>query len=274
MNGPSERAKPDGVALVTGATGGIGGAVARALLAEGVRTVVTGRDPGRAADLAASLAGASGTPCLGLGLDVTQGPSVDAAAAAAREFGPVEWLVNNAGVAETAPAASGKNHALTRRLMEINLFGPLRLFEAFAPDMLERGRGQVLQIASSAALVGYPYCSAYAASKHGLLGWTRSASQECAPKGVGVSAVCPHYVDTPLTDRSIDAMREKTGRSEEDLREFVASQNPGGVFVTPDEVAGVALDLLGSGRGGIVVELPGGSTQVLEEGVVLGAREN
>lgn len=260
------------VALVTGATGGIGGAIARALAGAGTRVVVTGRDPERAAGVAAEIEGATGTPCLGHALDVTTGDSVDALVRGVETFGPIDWLVNNAGVAETAPAASPENHALARRLMEINVFGPLRLFEAFAPGMLERGRGGVVQIASSASLQGYPYVSAYAASKHALLGWTRSAALECAPKGVGIHAICPHYVDTPLTDRSIESMKAKTGRSEDDLRAFVASQNPGGVMVTPEEVAEVTLELLRSDRGGVVVELPGGDRRTIEEGVALAAR--
>lgn len=156
--------------------------------------------------------------------------------------------------------------------MEVNLFGPLRLASAFVPGMVERGGGAILQVASSASLRGYPYVSAYAASKHALLGWTRSAALELAPKGVAVSAVCPHYVDTPLTDRSIETMKEKTGRSDEELRAFVANQNPGGVLVTPDEVAHVALRLLRADRGGVVVELPGGEAITLEEGVALAAR--
>ncbi|MDG1050661.1 MAG: hypothetical protein P8R46_10690, partial [Planctomycetota bacterium] len=94
----------------------------------------------------------------------------------------------------------------------------------------------------------------------------------CAPKGVGVSALCPHYVDTPMTDRSIETMREKTGRSEEDLRAFLAAQNPGGALVTVREVADAAMELLRSDRSGAVYELIGGSTAVIEEGVLIGAR--
>ncbi|MEM9381633.1 MAG: SDR family oxidoreductase [Planctomycetota bacterium] len=262
-----------GVALVTGATGGIGGAIAHAVARSGRRVVVTGRDAGRAAALAADVEAASGVACIGLALDLTRGESVDALAAQAAAFGPVEWLVNNAGVAETAPAASESNHALARRLMEVNVFGPMRLFAAFAPGMVERGAGAALQIASSASLRGYPYVSAYAATKHALLGWTRSAALECAPRGVAVSAICPHYVDTPMTERSIETMREKTGRSEEDLRAFVAGQNPGGRLVTPDEVAEVALELLSSDRGGVVVELTGAERTVVEDGVALAVRE-
>ncbi|MEM9802598.1 MAG: SDR family NAD(P)-dependent oxidoreductase [Planctomycetota bacterium] len=260
------------VALVTGATGGIGGAIARELAHDGVRVVATGRDAARAEATARELESTSGTPCIGVSLDVTHGESIETLVRAIESFGTVDWLVNNAGIAETTPAASANNHALTRRLMEVNLFGPLRLASAFVPGMVERGGGAILQVASSASLRGYPYVSAYAASKHALLGWTRSAALELAPKGVAVSAVCPHYVDTPLTDRSIETMKEKTGRSDEELRAFVANQNPGGVLVTPGEVAHVALRLLRADRGGVVVELPGGEAITLEEGVALAAR--
>lgn len=259
-------------ALVTGGTSGIGAAIARVLLQAGVPVAITGRDGGRAAKAALALAEETGTECLGLALDVTEDASCAGLAAALDGFQPIEWLVNNAGVAETMAAASSKNPELARRLMEVNFFGPLRLFGAMAPGMLERGRGRVVQVASSASLRGYPYVSSYVASKHALMGWTRSAALECAPRGVGVSALCPHYVDTPMTDRSIEVMREKTGRTEEDLRAFLAGQNPGGAFVTVDEVASAAMELLRSDRSGVVYELIGGSTAVIEEGVLIGAR--
>ncbi len=259
-------------ALVTGGTSGIGAAIARAILGAGTPVALTGRDVGRAAEAARALQEETGTACVGLALDVTQEDSCAALPAALEGFGPIEWLVNNAGVAETMASTAPGNLDLARRLMEVNFFGPMRLFGALAPGMLERGRGRVVQVASSASLQGYPYVSAYVASKHALMGWTRSVALECAPKGIGVSALCPHYVDTPMTDRSIETMREKTGRSEEDLRAFLAGQNPGGALVTVDEVAEAAMDLLRSDRSGVVHELIGGSTAVIEEGVPIGAR--
>lgn len=259
-------------ALVTGGTSGIGAAIARGILSAGVPVALTGRDGERAAGAARALQEETGTECVGLALDVTEDASCAAMVAALERFRPIEWLVNNAGFAETMGSTSAGNLALARRLMEVNFFGPMRLFGALAPGMLERGSGRVVQIASSAALQGYPYVSSYVASKHALMGWTRSAALECAPKGVGVSALCPHYVDTPMTDRSIETMREKTGRSEEDLRAFLAGQNPGGALVTVDEVAEAAMDLLRSDRSGVVHELIGGSTAVIEEGVPIGAR--
>ncbi len=267
---PSEqRDSATPTALVTGATGGIGGAIARLFAENGVRVLATGRDPDRAAAFGRGLATATGTECLGVELDVTNQGTLEALKTTAEEFGPIDWVINNAGVADTAPVLSQSNQPLLRRMMEVNFYGPLRLFHLFAPGMIERGHGRVVQIASSAALQGYPYVTAYSSTKHALLGWSRSAALECAPKGVGISTICPHYVDTPLTDRSIESMKEKTGRTDEDLRAFVAGQNPSGVIVAPEEVAKVALELARGDLGGVVIEMPGGSTETIDEGVAI-----
>jgi NAD(P)-dependent dehydrogenase (short-subunit alcohol dehydrogenase family) len=260
-------------ALVTGATGGIGGAIARRLAAMGMHVFATGR---RLADAEAFAQGVNANEliegrCTGLELDVTNGDSVVAMVQQLEAIGVtgVDWLINNAGSAETAPGTREGNHALMRRLMELNLYGPVRLFDVFGRGMLDRQRGGMIQVASSAGLKGYAYVSAYAATKHAMLGWTRSLALECAPKGVIVSAVCPHYVDTPMTDRSIESMHTRSGRSEAELRSFLASENPGGVFVTPEEVADSIVDLMHSNRGGVLIELPGGSRQIIEAGVPL-----
>ena len=260
-------------ALVTGATGGIGGAIARRLAAMGMHVFASGR---RLKDAQAFAEGVNANEliegrCTGVELDVTTGDSVLALIKQLDALGitGVDWLINNAGSAETSPGTREGNHALMRRLMELNLYGPVRLFDVFGRGMLDRQRGGMIQVASSAGLQGYAYVSAYAATKHALLGWTRSLALECAPKGVIVSAVCPHYVDTPMTDRSIESMQTRSGRSEEDLRSFVASENPGGVLVTPEEVADSIVDLMHSTSGGVLIELPGGSRNVIEAGVPL-----
>ena len=259
-----------GCALVTGATGGIGGAIASALCEAGIPVLATGLDIERARAFAEELHSKTGTPCVGAELDVTKASSVAKLEAAAESIGPVEWLVNNAGIAGSGPLLAPDSGALLRRLMEVNFHGPLRMFNQFGPGMVERGRGRVVQIASSASLVGYAYVTAYAATKHALLGWTRSAALELAKKGVAVSAVCPHYVDSPLTDRNIETMKAKTGRTDEDLRAFLAGENPGGVLISPREVALAVLQLLRAPRGGVVLELTGDSVNTLDEGLPLG----
>lgn len=129
-----------------------------------------------------------------------------------------------------------------------------------------------MQVASSAGLRGYAYVTAYTAAKHALLGYSRSAALELARQGVAVNVLCPHYVDSPMTDANVARMRAKTGRSDAELRAFLASENPGGVLVTPAEVAGATLDLVGGGRSGVVLELIGGATRTVDEGFLLERR--
>ena len=150
----SELPTLDGTAaLVTGGTSGIGAAIARALLRAGTPVALTGRDGEGAARAAQELLDETGTECVGLALDVTEDASCAAMVAALEGFRPIEGLVNNAGFAETMGSISSGNLDLARRLMEVNFFGPMRLFGALAPGMLERGSGRVVQVASSSSLL-------------------------------------------------------------------------------------------------------------------------
>jgi len=153
--------------------------------------------------------------------------------------------------------------------MDVNYHGARRVFETLLPGMLERGYGRVVQIGSSAALVGYAYVAHYVASKHALLGYSRSAALELAGKGVGVDVVCPHYVDSPMTDASVERIAAQTCMSEEAARERLAQANPGGQFVTPAEGAAVTLELLQSDQTGRVIELTGSERITVDEGVEL-----
>lgn len=248
------------VALVTGGSQGIGAAVAAALHGAGARVVVAARrlDPCR------ELCDRLGPGAVPLALDVTDAAAVAALPARLEaELGaPVDWLVNNAGTADTAPLAKSDD-ALYLRLMELNFHAARRLAAAFLPGMLDRGHGRVVGVASSAGLVGYPYVSAYCASKHALVGYTRAAAAELAGTGVGVGAVCPHYVDTPMLRRSVANVVAKTGKTEDEALAFFAGQNPTGRLVLPDEVAAAVLGLcLGEGTG--LVELDGGPARVVD----------
>ncbi|HED65518.1 MAG TPA: SDR family oxidoreductase [Planctomycetes bacterium] len=249
------------VALVTGASGGIGEAIARRLAREGCVVILTAREGGRCERIVRGIRDGGGT-AHALSLDVTDPESVGNAARAANEYGPVDWLVNNAGIAETAPLLPRRGHdseAFFRRHLEVNFHGARRMVEAFVPAMVERGAGRVVQIASSAGLEGYPYASAYCASKFALVGYTRSAAAELASTGVRFALVCPHYVDTPLLERSIDRLVRTTGRTREEARAFFAAQNPGGRLVTPEEVADATWELLSADDPSLCVELDGGA---------------
>jgi len=255
---------PTHVALVTGGGRGIGAAVARALSKSGAAVFVAARSQDECFGVADELRAAGGLawPLL---LDVTDPESIaDALGTAAEEaagVGPIDWLVNNAGIALSAPflkhgRETGRD---TYELhLDVNFHGPRRLVEALVPGMLERGYGRVVNLASSAGLTGYGYVAAYCASKHALVGYSRAVAQELGGKGVTLNVVCPHYVDSPMTEASIERIVAKTGRSAEETRAYFAAQNPGGALVTEDEVAGVVRDLCVGADHGRIVELVGG----------------
>jgi NAD(P)-dependent dehydrogenase (short-subunit alcohol dehydrogenase family) len=174
------------------------------------------------------------------------------------EIGPPDWLVNNAGIAKSAPLLHPAEVTdLYEEHLAVNFHGARRMLEALLPGMRARGYGRIVNVASSAGLVGYAYVSAYCASKHALVGYTRSAALELAGSGVAVSAVCPHYVDSPMTERSAARIAEKTGRTSEAARALLAAQNPGGRLVTPAEVAEAVLEQLAGEHNGAIVELDG-----------------
>lgn len=243
--------------LVSGGSRGIGAAICRALAAARARVWVAGRDRTGAEELARELS-AAGSRAEALELDVTQRPSV---ARALARVGELDGLVNNAGIAESAPLLprdAAAQDALFERQLAVNLHGVRFLTEAFAPAMLERGRGAIVNVVSSAGFTGYAYTAGYTASKHAALGYTRVAHLELAKRGVRVHAVCPHFVDSPMTDESVARIVKRTGRAAAEARALLASQNPGGRLVTPQEVAAAVLELLARPVGGRLVELDGG----------------
>ena len=239
--------------LVSGGGRGIGAAICRALAAAGAQVWVAGRDRAGCAGLARELGSAEA-----LELDVTEPGSV---AAALARVGQLDGLVNNAGIAESAPLLPrdpAAQDALFERQLAVNLHGVRRLTEAFAPGMLALGAGAIVNVVSSAGFTGYAYTAGYTASKHAALGYTRVAHLELARKGVRVHAVCPHFVDSPMTDESVARIVRKTGRGEAEARALLAAGNPGGRLVTPAEVAACVVDLLARPTGGRLVELDGG----------------
>jgi len=220
-------------ALITGAAGGLGRCVARRLDAAGYRVVLLVRNTQAGREVAAELGGEASV----LACDVTDRAAVEAAVRhTAQEIGPPLVLVNAAGIAESRPPLPPDDD-LWAKTMAVNATGPWITSTACLPYMQEAEWGFINNVASTAALEGYAYTAAYCASKHALLGLTRAMAADLAKTRIRVTAVCPGFLDTPMTARSIATMVSKTGMSKDDARTALGAMNRSGRLIDPDEVA-------------------------------------
>jgi NAD(P)-dependent dehydrogenase (short-subunit alcohol dehydrogenase family) len=237
-------------AIITGGGTGIGAAIARALGAEGACLTLVGRRREPLEEVCAGDFDALVAPA-----DVTVREEVDRAFALARDSqGPITILVNNAGAAAGVPFAK-VTPELWRDMLAVNLDGIFHCCQAALPDLLAAEAGRIVTIASMAGLHGFAYASPYIAAKHGAVGLTRALAAEYAQTGLRVNAVCPGFVDTDMTVRSVSNIVAKTGRSEDKAREDLARLNPSGRLITPEEVAAAVLDLVASDRNGEALEI-------------------
>ncbi len=221
-------------ALVTGGGRGIGAAIAACLAAQGARVTVLGRTE---ATLARAVR--DGIAAASIVADVTDPAAL---AEAARALGPVDILVNNAGAAESAPIARATRQHWDA-MLAVNLTAAFDACRAFAPGMVARGFGRIVNVASTAGLRGYPYVAAYCAAKHGLIGLTRALAIELAASGVTVNAVCPGYTETDLLTGAAERVAASTGRAAQSVLDHFAKSNPQGRLITPAQVADAVLFL-------------------------------
>ena len=228
----------DSTIVVTGASRGIGRAVAEAFAEAGHVVWALARTE----EALQSLAEAHPGRVRPLVMDAAQADSVVAAAKTVLQAGPPRVLVNNAGIALSAPLRRTATEDY-RRVMAVNVEAPFLLCRELMPAMADAGFGRVINVASTAALKGFTYTSAYCASKHALLGLTRALALEYARKHVTVNAVCPGWTDTDMLQRSVDTIVGATGRTAEQARAQLAGMNAMGTLIRPQDVASLCLFL-------------------------------
>ncbi len=243
-------------AVVTGGGSGVGQATALALAAGGATVTIVGRRADALEQVAEQHSAITGFTA-----DVSDRASLEAALVEARaSAGPIDIMVASAGISTSKPF-----HRLDAsdvdELMSVNLMGVFHAFQIAYDDVRKRGWGRLVAVASTAGLTGYSYVSHYCASKHAVVGMVRALAQEAGRSGTTVNAVCPSYVDTPMTARTIDNIVAQTGMSSDDALAALVSDNPQGRLITPTEVAESILWLCSDGAASVngqAISLDGG----------------
>lgn len=249
------------VAWVTGGGRGIGRASAEHLARSGCDVALTARSAEELRE-AAQACRALGARAVEAPCDATDAARLeDAHRGVVRELGPVDVLVNAAGVARSAPFLKTDAELMAVH-WRLNVLAPLHAMQLVLPGMAERRWGRVVNVASIAGRTGAPYVAAYAASKHALLGLTRSAAAEFAARGITCNAVCPGYVDTRMTRDSLGVIRRATGLGEDEALARLVATNPQQRLIAPDEVAAMVAYLASEAARGVngqAVTIDGGA---------------
>lgn len=224
-------------ALITGGGSGIGAAAARMFAAQGARVSLLGRRAEPLEEISAEIGGRA-IPC-----DITNRAGLESAYAAARDaHGPLDYVILNAGIGGSAPFARTSRESFDS-ILATNLTALFDGAQLALADLLSGEDKRLVVVASVAGLRGAAYAAPYVASKHGAIGLVKSLALEFARTRLTINAVCPGFVDTPMTDQSAARIQQATRRSESEAREALATMNPSGRFVAADEVAASILHL-------------------------------
>lgn len=245
------------IAIVTGASRGIGAAIAERLAADGAQVILTARDSQALQEVAGRIPGAQWQV-----MDVAGGDHVDRVISqTAHTLGRLDIVINNAGVIHRG-AFLDLSDEQWLETFAVNLTGTFRVMRAAIPHMKQGGR--IVNISSVTGIFGAPEAVAYSASKHGVLGLTRTAALELAPKGITVNAVCPGWTDTDMTTAGIQVLAESWGVSVEEAQaRIIREMMPIGRLLQPSEIASAVAWLCSDGAAGVTaqaIRVDGGQT--------------
>ncbi|MCT4611574.1 MAG: SDR family oxidoreductase [Pelagimonas sp.] len=222
--------------IVSGGGTGVGARIAQDMAFAGARVTILGRREAPLKEVAKQHKYIGWVTC-----DVTDPAAVKDAVRQARGLnGAIDVAVANAGAADSVPFAKMTPDHLTA-MLSVNLAGVVNLWQAVLPEMQSAEWGRLVAVASTAGLKGYPYVTGYCAAKHGVVGLVRALAHELGTSGVTANAICPGFIETPMLERSIANIVEKTGMSEEKAAKSLTRGNPQGRFIQTDEVSGTAL---------------------------------
>lgn len=225
------------VAIITGAGAGIGRATALRMAAEGARVVVADRDA-EGCDETVRMIRDDGGEAIAIATDVTSEEQIKAmVSGTVEQYGRLDIAFNNAGI-EGNPAPTAEYDVQTwNQVIQVNLTGVFLCMKYQLPEMQKNGSGSIINCSSIAGKIGFEASSAYVASKHGVIGLTKTAALEYAPEGIRVNAICPGVIDTAMVDRAIEK------RTDVDMREMLTAMAPVGRMGTSDEIAEAVLYL-------------------------------